>query len=291
MNTMKLNAYAKVNLCLDVLRKREDGYHEVRMIMQNLDIYDELSFEVLKKNSDNTFSIKLVTNKDSIPTDERNLVYKAIKLMFETYNIGADIVVTLTKNIPVEAGMAGGSTDCAAAIKAVNELFGLGLSTDELMDLGVKLGADVPFCILGKTALSEGIGEVLTPINPLPMCHVVVAKPPINVSTKMVYTNLKVDSLEYHPDVDGMLKGLSDNDLDKIASCMDNVLETVTTKLYPEIEEIKKLMIKHGAKNSLMSGSGPTVFGLFEDEGNAKACVNAIIDEGMSKEVFLTKPV
>ena len=291
MNTMKLNAYAKVNLCLDVLRKREDGYHEVRMIMQNLDIYDELSFEVLKKNSDNTFSIKLVTNKDSIPADERNLVYKAIKLMFETYNIGADIVVTLTKNIPVEAGMAGGSTDCAAAIKAVNELFGLGLSTDELMDLGVKLGADVPFCILGKTALSEGIGEVLTPINPLPMCHVVVAKPPINVSTKMVYTNLKVDSLEYHPDVDGMLKGLSDNDLDKIASCMDNVLETVTTKLYPEIEEIKKLMIKHGAKNSLMSGSGPTVFGLFEDEGNAKACVNAIIDEGMSKEVFLTKPV
>ena len=189
MKKMIKKAYAKVNLVLDVLRRRPDGYHDVKMIMQNLDIYDELIFTVDESKQER--SITISTNKEGIPTDSRNLIYKAIELMFDEFNIEATIHVHLEKNIPVEAGMAGGSTDCAATLKAVNELFDLHLDVQKHMELGVKLGADVPYCILGKTALSEGIGEVLTPVNPLPPCYVLVVKPPIGVSTKMVYTNLR----------------------------------------------------------------------------------------------------
>lgn len=289
-NFFSIKAYAKVNLALDVLRRRPDGYHDVKMIMQNLDIYDELEFEVLNRNTED-IKITLTVNKEGIPTDDRNLVYKAIAILFEAFNIKSHIAVNLVKNIPAEAGMAGGSTDCAAALKAVNILYNLGLSTDELMAYGVKLGADVPYCILGRTAISEGIGEVLTPIKGLPPVHVLVAKPPVNVSTKEIYTNLKANELETHPDVDGMVEALESQNLYAIADRMENVLETVTVDMHPEIEELKTLMKEQGALNAIMSGSGPTVFGLFEDKDKVWEAAMMISDEELAPEVFITRPV
>ena len=289
-NSLSLKAYAKVNLALDVLRRRPDGYHDVKMIMQNLDIYDELEFEVLARDTEDT-KITLTVNKEGIPTDDRNLVYKAIAILFEAFNIKSHIAVNLIKNIPAEAGMAGGSTDCAAALKAVNVLYNLGLTTDELMGYGVKLGADVPYCILERTAISEGIGEVLTPIKGLPPVHVLVAKPPVNVSTKEVYTNLKANELEKHPDVDGMVEALESQNLNAIAERMENVLETVTVDMHPEIEELKSLMKEQGALNAIMSGSGPTVFGLFEDKDKVWEAAMMISDKELAPEVFITRPV
>lgn len=289
-NSLFLKAYAKVNLALDVLRRRPDGYHDVKMIMQNLDIYDELEFEVIARDTEDV-KITLTVNKEGIPTDDRNLVYKAIAMLFEAYNIKSHIAVNLIKNIPAEAGMAGGSTDCAAALKAVNTLYDLGLSTQELMSYGVKLGADVPYCILGRTAISEGIGEILTPIKGLPSVHVLVAKPPVNVSTKEIYTNLKANELETHPDVDGMVEALESQNLYAIADRMENVLETVTVDMHPEIEELKTLMKEQGALNAIMSGSGPTVFGLFEDKDKVWEAAMMISDEELAPEVFITRPV
>ncbi len=292
MNTeikkIQKKAYAKVNLALDVLRRRPDGYHDVKMVMQNLDIYDELEFNL---EPSETTVITMEANKPEIPTDDRNLICKAIRLMFEEYNLRGKIHVKLVKNIPVEAGMAGGSTDCAAAFHAVNELFELGLTTEELMKLGVKIGADVPYCIMAKTALSEGIGEILTPVKSLANCYVLVVKPPVNVSTKMVYTNLKANELERHPDVDGMVEALNLGDLNGVVTRMENVLETVTTVLYPEIEVIKDEMKSLGALNAIMSGSGPTVFGIYDSKEKAdKAAVN-IKEKKLSNEIFVTKPV
>ncbi len=289
-NSLSLKAYAKVNLALDVLRRREDGYHDVKMIMQNLDIYDELEFEILDRDTED-INITLTVNKEGIPTDDRNLVYKAIAMLFEAYNIKSHISVNLIKNIPAEAGMAGGSTDCAAALKAVNILYGLGLSTDELMSYGVKLGADVPYCILGRTAISEGIGEVLTPIKGLPNVHVVVAKPPVNVSTKEIYTNLKANELKRHPDVDGMVEALESQNLMAVAERMENVLETVTVTMHPQIEELKSLMKEQGALNAIMSGSGPTVFGLFDNKDRAWEVAMMISDQELAPEVFITRPI
>ena len=287
MKTLTKKAYAKINLVLDVLRRRQDGYHDVRMVMQHLDLYDVLTFRVSDAEERR---IVITSNRSDIPTDSRNLVYRAIDLMFDTYGIDVGIEVYIEKNIPVEAGMAGGSTDCAAALHAVNELFGLGADISALMELGVKLGADVPYCVMGRTALSEGIGEVLTPVAPLPDCTVLVAKPPVNVSTRMVYENLHLDALERHPDVDGMLGALAAGDIERVSVCMENVLETVTVKLYPEIERLKALMREQGARNAIMSGSGPTVFGIFDDRKLAEQAGNYIRQQGLSQEVYVTEP-
>ncbi len=289
MKTLALKAYAKVNLILDVLRRREDGYHDVRMIMQNLNIYDELEFAVEEEMSGRHISIS--ANKDNIPTDERNLIYKAIALMFDEYNINAYIHVKLTKNIPVEAGMAGGSTDCAATLHAVNKLFNLGADEKRLMELGVKLGADVPYCVMARTALSEGIGEVLTPVTPLDDCVVLVVKPDISVSTKMVYTNLKANELERHPDVGGMLEALDGHDIYGVAKRMENVLETVTVNLYPELETIKTAMKTKGALNAIMSGSGSAIFGIFTDSKRAEEAADYIKKQKLADEIFVTRPV
>lgn len=291
--TKYMRAYAKVNLALDVLGERPDGYHDVKMIMQNLDIYDELTFTVTpyEGSSDIAPTIKIETNNPSIPTDERNLIYKAILLMFETYNIKGDVIVKLVKNIPVEAGMAGGSTDCAATLKAINAIFDLGASTDDLMKLGLKLGADVPYCVLGQTALSEGIGEILTPVDALPDCTVLVAKPPIGVSTGMIYSNMKCDELTSRPDIDKMLLGLKEYNISIVAQTMENVMETVTTKLYPEIDEIKNAMKEKGALNAIMSGSGPTVFGIFTDSDLAWEAADYISEQELATDIFVTKPV
>ena len=287
MKKLMRNAYAKVNLALDVLRRREDGYHDVCMIMQNLSLYDTLTFTI---EAADTFEITISCDKEFVPCDERNLVYKAVALMGQTYNLTGKVHVDIVKRIPVEAGMAGGSTDCAAAFHAMRELYGLDVSTEDLMKLGVTLGADVPYCILAKTALSEGIGEVLTEVPMLPDCYVVVAKPNVSVSTKMVYENLHANELERHPDVAGMVEALKQKNLEGVAARMENVLETVTTKLYPLIEEIKQTMKDAGAENAIMSGSGPTVFGLYTERKIAEAAAGKIRAAYGLSEVYVTQP-
>lgn len=280
---MRLRALAKINLGLDVLRKREDGYHELRMIMQTINMYDQLDIEINK-----TPGIQITTNLPFIPVNENNLVYKAAKLLMDEFKVKQGITVDLQKFIPVAAGMAGGSSDAAAAMIGVNRLFGLGLSVKELMERGVKIGADVPYCLLRGTALAEGIGDRLRPLPACPECYVLIGKPAINVSTKFVYENLHADELEYHPEIDKMLDAIQWHNLNKIADCMGNVLETVTIPHYPVIQEIKNHMKEHGALNAMMSGSGPTVFGLFDDKMTAERACEALRASRLARTVFLT---
>jgi 4-diphosphocytidyl-2-C-methyl-D-erythritol kinase len=285
---LSLKAYGKINLGLDVLRRREDGYHDVRMIMQTVGIFDRVDL-IWKEEP----GIQVETNLYYLPTNENNLVYKAAKLLMDEFQVQEGLLIRLRKFIPVAAGMAGGSSDAAAVLFGVNKMFRLGLTTEELMQRGVKIGADVPYCILRGTALSEGIGEVLTSLPPVPQCQVLVAKPGINVSTKFVYENLHANDLrpEQHPDIDGMIRAIKAQDLQGIADKLGNVLETVTVKEYPVIQEIKDKMVEFGAIGSLMSGSGPTVFGLFT---NPKAAQQAYEElrygesSGLAKQVYLT---
>ena len=285
---LSLKAYGKINLGLDVLRRREDGYHDVRMIMQTVGIFDRVDL-IWKEEP----GIQVETNLYYLPTNENNLVYKAAKLLMDEFQVQEGLLIRLRKFIPVAAGMAGGSSDAAAVLFGVNKMFRLGLTTEELMERGVKIGADVPYCILRGTALSEGIGEVLTSLSPVPQCQVLVAKPGINVSTKFVYENLHANDLrpEQHPDIDGMIRAIKAQDLQGIADKLGNVLETVTVKEYPVIQEIKDKMLEFGAIGSLMSGSGPTVFGLFT---NPKAAQEAYEElrygesSGLAKQVYLT---
>lgn len=256
---------AKINLGLDVVKKRPDGYHEVRMIMQTIRMYDQIDLEISKEPG-----IHVQTNLPFLPCDESNLTYKAAKLLMDEFEIQQGVSIDLKKFIPVAAGMAGGSTDAAAVMVGVNRLFHLGLTQQELMKRGVKIGADVPYCIMRGTALAEGIGEILTPLPPMPACHLLIGKPAVNVSTKFVYTNLRADEITDHPDIDGMIEAIRMADLHGIVSRMENVLERVTIPEYPVIDEIKKHMKKHGALGALMSGSGPTVFGVFDDVEKAK---------------------
>lgn len=271
MAMIRLKAYAKINIGLDVIRKREDNYHEVRMIMQTIDLYDKL---VMKEIKDDKIVIK--TNLSYLPTNENNLVYKAVKLIKDQFHINSGVLIHLEKHIPVAAGMAGGSADCAAALKGMNKLFRLGLSEKELMEIGVSLGADVPYCIMGGTALSEGIGEILTPLSPMPMCHVLIVKPSMHISTKFVYENLNIQDLKSHPDIDGIITSIQQNDLHGIASRLENVLETVTIASYPVLGEIKKGIVQKGGLGALMSGSGPTIFGLFDNPFAARDARKAI---------------
>lgn len=266
MSQLQLNAYAKINLGLDVVGKRPDGYHLVRMIMQTLNLSDTLTFTREKGNG----KIILTTNHETLPTDKNNLIYRAAQLLIDKFHLTDDICIELDKKIPVAAGLAGGSSDCAATLLGINALFSLGLSQKKLMEYGVTLGADVPYCILKGTALSEGIGEVLTPLSPAPNCYVVLVKPNIDVSTKWVYQTLQWDKIEKHPNIDKMVSAIENHSYQDIFRNLGNVLETVTIKNYPVIEELKEVLLKSGADNALMSGSGPTVFGLFTKEENAK---------------------
>ena len=285
MSKYQLNAYAKINLGLDVVRRLPNGYHEVKMVMQSVGLYDELTFTKLPEG------IRITTDNEELPTDENNLIYKAAKLMFTEYNIEEGVCIHLTKHIPIAAGMAGGSTDAAATMKGINTLFGLNLPTERLMELGVRIGADVPYCILGGTALAEGIGEKLSTLPDVPPCHILVAKPDINVSTKFVYEHLDAEGVSHHPDIDGMIDAIETNDLQGILERMENVLETVTIPAHPIITTIKEKMMELGAANSMMSGSGPTVFGIFTDELTAQNAYVQMKDAGLAKQVFLTTPV
>lgn len=283
MKEIKLKAKAKINLGLDVLRKREDGYHEVRMIMQTIPLYDKLTIRTAEDDA----QIRVQTNLHFLPVGEDNLVYKAAKLLMDEFQIKQGLEIELVKYIPVAAGMAGGSSDAAATLVGVNKLFELGLSMEELMARGVKIGADVPFCVMRGTALAEGIGEKLTPLPPMPKCHILIAKPGIHVSTKFVYGNLRANELKEHPDIDGQIRALKCGDLSELARLMGNVLETVTIPEYPVIRRIKDTMKEYGALNAMMSGSGPTVFGLFEDEEAAKEAYRVLSGGEDAKQVYL----
>lgn len=289
MDKMQLKALAKINLGLDVLRKREDGYHDVRMIMQTVRIFDRLA--LVKQDKE---GIRVRTNLYYLPANENNLVYKAANLLFEEFDIPGGLSIDLKKYIPVAAGMAGGSSDAAAVLYGLNRMYGLGLSQEQLMERGVKIGADVPYCIMRGTALAEGIGERLTSLPPMPPCNILVAKPGISVSTKYVYENLHANDLrpEQHPDIDGILDALKKQDLRGMAEALrdGNVLETVTASAYPVIEKLKETMEENGAAVALMSGSGPTVFGIYEDRMQARRAMAAIRKSRLAKQLFLTTP-
>lgn len=283
MDTISLKALAKINLGLDVVRRRADGYHEVRMVMQTIHLYDRLEMEKTA-----TQGIELSTNLSYLPVNENNLVYRAGKLLMDEFGITEGIKVYLNKRIPVAAGMAGGSTDAAAMLYGMNELFELGLSREQLMERGVRIGADVPYCLMRGTALAEGIGEILTPLAPMVKCPVLIAKPAISVSTSFVYQNLKLDADTKHPDIDRLIRDIRKQDLGAIAGDMGNVLESVTIPNYPVIAQIKEQMMDSGAINAMMSGSGPTVFGLFEEEETAQAAYQKMKESGLAKQVYLT---
>ena len=285
MDSICLKANAKINLGLDVIRKRPDGYHEVRMIMQMLSLHDQVTIEKTE-----TPGIQLSTNLSFLPGDERNIAYRAARQMQERFDLPGGVRIRIEKRIPVAAGMAGGSTDCAAVLRGMNSLYGLALDRQALMDIGVKLGADVPYCIMGGTALSEGIGEILTAAGPMPMCHILVAKPSFSVSTKEVYGGLKLDRLKEHPDIDGILEALETGDLCGVTKRLANVLETVTISWHPEIGTIKKLMLDHGAMGALMSGSGPTVFGIFDSRSSAEEAAGVIRSSGLARQIHVTRP-
>ena len=283
MDTIRLKARAKINLGLDVVRRREDGYHEVKMVMQMLRLYDQIDIEKTQESG-----ILVRSNLSFLPTDERNIAYKAAKVMIDQFGLEQGVIIRIEKHIPVAAGMAGGSTDCAAVLYGMNKLFGLRLNQKKLRELGVKLGADVPYCLMRQTALSEGIGEILTPISPLQDCPILIAKPSVSVSTRHVYEHLKLDEQTMHPDIDGIVTALADGDLYGVTDRMANVLETVTVPEHPVIDEIKKQMMASGAVNALMSGSGPTVFGLFEDREKAQAVYDTLYGGELAKQVYLT---
>lgn len=290
MDFLKLQAYAKINLSLDVLRQRQDGYHDVRMVMQTIRLHDNVDLRRIRQPG-----IRLRTNLSFLPVNENNLMYRAAQLLIEEFKLREGVEMTLRKVIPVAAGLAGGSADAAAVLYGVNRIFSLGLSAAELQKRAVRLGADVPFCLMHGTALSEGIGEVLTALPGMPECMLVLAKPGISVSTKYVYTNLRVDAQppEAHPDISRVVEALHAADLRGIAENAGNILERVSCREYPEIDRIKERILSYGALFSLMSGSGPTVFGVFDDPDRAEHCYQELRfgkDKNIAKQVYLTEP-
>ena len=280
---MKIKAYGKVNISLDVVGKRKDGYHLLSMIMQNIDLYDEI--EVEKQEC----GIILECNKSYVPVDNRNLAYKAAEIFKERYDIVDGVKINIEKNIPVSAGLAGGSTDAAAVLKVMNKLFNVNATEEELMELSLKLGADIPYCIHGGTALCEGIGEIITPIKPFRDKIVVLVKPAFGVSTKEVYKNFNLEKVKQHPKTAEIINAIENDDLNFVASNMKNLLENVTLRKHKILIKIKEEMNACGAINSMMSGSGPTVFAFFDDMLKAQRCF-----EKMKKkysDVFITRTI
>ena len=283
MNQIELKALAKINLGLDVLGKRENGYHDVRMVMQSVYLYDDVKIEKTEAPG-----IVIETNLSFLPTGDSNIAYRAAQLLKEEFQIAEGIKIALNKHIPVAAGLAGGSSNAAAVLFGMNRMFRLGLSQRELMERGVRLGADVPYCIMRGTVLAEGIGEELNVLPPMPKCTVLIAKPPVSVSTKAVYEALDAKEIAEHPDIDGIIEGLEKQCLKQVASCMGNVLEKVTIPMHPAIEQIKQEMKAAGALNAMMSGSGPSVFGLFENRAAAWEAQRRIREKSLTRQVHVT---
>ncbi len=280
---MLLKAYAKINISLDVVGKREDGYHLLRMIMQNIDLYDLININKAQNG------IKITSNKPYIPTDERNLCYKAAKLFMEKYDLQGGVDINIRKNIPVAAGLAGGSTDAAAVLKGMRSIYNMNINDEELMELGLKIGADVPYCILGGTALCEGIGEKINPLKSFKNHIMIVVKPPFGVSTKEVYQSLDISRIYKHPDTIGLIKAVEENDLKFVCSNMKNILENVTLRKHVILKDIKNEMLRMGALGAMMSGSGPTVFSFFDDMLKAQYCYEKF--KTKYSEVFITRTI
>lgn len=273
MDKITLNANAKINLTLDITGRRDDGYHFVSMIMQSVDLCDVVEIERAEE-------ISIVADSSEIPTDEKNIAFKAAKLFFENYDINGGAKIKINKNIPVCAGLAGGSTDAAAVLKGLNELYETKKSREELMELGLKIGADVPYCIMGKTALAEGIGEKLTEIAPFKDVIICLAKPNFPVSTPQAYAKIDSKPLLKHPDNEKVIEFIKNGNLKGVCGEMVNVFEEVMKGEHPEIEEIKDVMMRCGALGALMSGSGPSVYGVFENIADAKKA-ESILKEKM----------
>lgn len=282
MKEITLKAFAKINLGLDVIRRREDGYHDLRMIMQSVRLCDRLVMRRTKAEG-----VRISTNLSYLPDNADNLAARAAGIMMEEFDLPGGVYIDLEKRIPVAAGLAGGSSDAAAAMVGVNRLFDLHLSLPELMERGKKIGADVPFCLMRGTALAEGIGEKLTPLPPPPECLVLLAKPDARISTKYVYTHLDLSKVEEHPDIDAQIRALKEHDLAALTGKMGNVLEPVTEAVCPEVGKIRKTMLSYGAAGAMMSGSGPTVFGLFTDKDRAMEAKRALEGEPQMQKVIL----
>ena len=281
---MKIKAYAKINISLDIVGKREsDGYHLLKMIMQNIDLYDEISIEKQKEG------ITITCNKNYVPTDSRNLAYKAASLFKETYNIKDGVHIDIVKNIPVSAGLAGGSTDAAAVLKLMNKIFEVNVSDEELMNIGLKLGADIPYCINGGTALCEGIGEKITTLQPFKDKILVLVKPSFGVSTKEVYKSFNLDRVKVHPKTESLIEAMEQDNLYYVANNMKNLLENVTLRKHNILIKIKEDMNRYGAVGSMMSGSGPSVFAFFDDMLKAQRCYEKMKED--YREVFLTRTI
>jgi len=280
---MKIKAYAKINIALDVVGKRDDGYHLLRMIMQTIDLYDVIEIEKIDSG------IKLECNKHYVPTDERNLAYKAAKLFKETYSIDDGVDIKLIKNIPVSAGLAGGSTDAAGVLKLMNQMFDINADDKELKTLGLKLGADVPYCISGGTALCEGVGEKITQLKEFKDKIVVLIKPPFGVSTREVYKAFDISRAIFHPRIKDLIENMENDDIYFVANNMKNLLENVTLKKHRVIGSIKEEAKLNGAIGTMMSGSGPTVFAFFDDMLKAQMCYDCM--KKKYKDVFITRTI
>ena len=283
MNYIQLKCRAKINLSIDVLGKRTDGYHLVEMIMQTIDLFDKIRIFSLEEDE-----IILESNSNDIPLDSSNIVYKAVDLIKKTFDIKKGVKVYIEKNIPIAAGMAGGSSNAAAILIGLNKMWGLNLSQDELKDLGLQLGADVPFCIEGGSSLAENIGEKLTKIDGLSQdAFILVCKPEIFVSTKEIYEAIDSKIIDKRPDNKLLIKLLKENNIRLLSKKMYNVLEEVTKEKYPVIKEIEKIMLDNNALGSMMSGSGPTVFGIYETREDAEKCKNILLEK--FKQVYVVK--
>jgi 4-diphosphocytidyl-2-C-methyl-D-erythritol kinase len=280
---MKEKAYAKINISLDIVGKREDNYHLLKMIMQNIDLYDEIAINKIESG------IKLKCNKSFIPTDSRNLAYKAADAFIKRYNLSEGVYINIKKNIPASAGLAGGSTDCATVLKIMNRLFDVNANEKELMEIGVGLGADVPYCIKGGTALCEGIGEIITELKPFKGHILILVKPPFSVSTKDVYSSFDINKVRIHPSTKLLIEAIDQNNLNFVAANMKNLLENVTINNNRSILTIKEKMIRYGAIGSMMSGSGPSVFGFFDDMLKAQKCYDEM--KKIYREVFITRTI
>ena len=287
MDKIELKAYGKINIGLDVIRKREDGYHDLDMIMQTVGVYDDVI--ISREDGTQTYEIEVSTDADILPNDKGNLAFMAAKVLMEAYDIKSKVKIHINKRIPIAGGMAGGSADCAAVLRGVNKLFQLGLTDEQLQEYGVKLGADVPYCIVGGTKRAQGIGEILTDLPTPPKCYVIIAKPDAFVSTKFVYSHIRPAQIENHPDIDGIIESIKAGDLYGMCEKIANVMEDVTIPEYPIIQKVKDILKSNGAVNALMSGSGPTVFGIYDDEEKAKQSMDALSGKEFVGQLYLTK--
>lgn len=287
MDKIELKAYGKINIGLDVIRKREDGYHDLDMIMQTVGVYDDVI--ISREDGTQTYEIEVSTDADILPNDKGNLAFMAAKVLMEAYDIKSKVKIHINKRIPIAGGMAGGSADCAAVLRGVNKLFQLGLTDEQLQEYGVKLGADVPYCIVGGTKRAQGIGEILTDLPTPPKCYVIIAKPDAFVSTKFVYSHIRPAQIENHPDIDGIIESIKAGDLYGMCEKIANVMEDVTIPEYPIIQKVKDILKSNGAVNALMSGSGPTVFGIYDDEEKAKQSMDVLSGKEFVSQLYLTE--